>query len=222
MEPVLLYSVPQGCSFGSIVALEWLRQPYRLCRINMPQEMQTDRYARINPIRETPALLLENGHVLAESAAIMQNVAVRGHDLDLGFAQGALEFDRLNQRLAFLNTTFFSAFSPLTAGNGARRSGSADGQAAHGRGHLLCGPRALGELPSPIKQNDCPRVLRLCEKLEADPAVAFAHAIEEQRPAKSAGRLRGHVTLEELQARLTTTGTNTWGVCICCSQHVSH
>ncbi|MCR7705994.1 glutathione S-transferase, partial [Pseudomonas aeruginosa] len=35
MEPVLFYGVPHGCSFGSIVALEWLGRPYRLCRIEM-------------------------------------------------------------------------------------------------------------------------------------------------------------------------------------------
>ena len=113
MEPVLFYGVPQGCSFGSIVALEWLNQPYRLCRINMPADMQTDLYARINPVRETPALLLENGTVLTESAAILQNLAARGVAQGLGFTQGTVEFDRLNQRLAFLNTTFFSAFAPL-------------------------------------------------------------------------------------------------------------
>lgn len=107
MEPVLLYGVPQGCSFGSIVALEWLGQPYRLCRINMPGDMQSDLYARINPVRETPALLLEDGTVLTESAAILQNIATRGIDRGLGFKQGTREYDRLNQVIAFLNTTYF-------------------------------------------------------------------------------------------------------------------
>jgi glutathione S-transferase len=55
-----------------------------------------------------------------------------------------------------------------------------------------------------IQQSDYPNVLRLFEKIEADPAVVFAHAIEDERPAKSAGEFRGHVTLEELQPRLST------------------
>ncbi len=113
MEPVLFYGVPQGCSFGSIVALEWLGQPYRLCRINMPEDMQGELYARINPVRETPALLLENGTTLSESAAILQHLAARGLQRGLGFPQGTPEHDRLNQVLSFLNTSFFSAFSPL-------------------------------------------------------------------------------------------------------------
>jgi glutathione S-transferase len=38
MQRVLFYGVPQGSSFGSIVALEWLGQPYQLCRIEMLQQ----------------------------------------------------------------------------------------------------------------------------------------------------------------------------------------
>ena len=114
MEPVLLYGVPQGCSFGSIVALEWLGQPYRLCRIKMMEDdMQSDLYARFHPGRKTPALMLEDGTVLTESAAILQNIAFRGISKGLGFAQGTREYDRLNQRIAFLTTTYFAAFGPL-------------------------------------------------------------------------------------------------------------
>lgn len=231
MEPVLLYGVPQGCSFGSIVALEWLNEPYRLCRINMPEDTQTDLYARINPVRETPALLLENGVVLTESAAILQNIAARGINRGLGFAQGTLEFDRLNQRLAFLNTTFFSAFAPLWRAyemeenppvqNMLRELGRtlvakahADLEAMLANQEWLVGNQRTvadayfvglarwANYHRAIKQSDYPRVLRLFEKLEADPAVAFAHAIEDERPAKSAGGFRGHVTVEELRPRL--------------------
>lgn len=231
MEPVLFYGVPQGCSFGSIVALEWLNHPYRLCRINMPQDMQTDLYARINPVRESPAMLLENGVVLTESAAILQNIAARGIKHGLGFPQGTVEFDRLNQRLAFLNTTFFSAFAPLWQAHEMddnpplqallREAGRKAVAKAHSHLETLLGhhewlmgrQRTVADAyfvglarwavyHRAIKQSLYPRVQRLFEKLEADPAVAFAHAIEEQRPAKSVGGFRGHVTLEQLQARL--------------------
>lgn len=231
MEPVLLYGVPQGCSFGSIVALEWLNQPYRLCRISMPEDMQTDLYARINPARETPALVLENGTVLTESAAILQNIAARGIAQGLGFAQGTLEFDRLNQRLAFLNTTFFSSFSPLWRAyemeenppvqTMLRDLGRSQVAKAHAQLDAMLANQEwlVGNRPTvadayfvglarwanyhrAIKQSDYPNVLRLFEKLEADPAVAFAHAIEDERPAKSAGRFRGHVALEGLRHQL--------------------
>lgn len=67
MEPVLFYGVPHGCSFGSIVALEWLGRPYRLCRIEMPLETGERTYVRLNPARQTPTLLLEDGRALSEA-----------------------------------------------------------------------------------------------------------------------------------------------------------
>lgn len=231
MEPVLLYGVPQGCSFGSIVALEWLNQPYRLCRINMPEDMQSDLYAAINPVRETPALLLENGSVLTESAAILQNIAARGISQGLGFEQGTPAFDRLNQRLAFLNTTFFSSFAPLWRAyemeenppvqNMLRELGRSLVAKAHSQLDSMLADQEwlVGEHRTvvdayfvglarwanyhhAIKQSDYPNVHRLFEKLEADPAVVFAHAIEVEKPARSAGGFRGQVTLEELRPRL--------------------
>jgi glutathione S-transferase len=231
MEPVLIYGVPQGCSFGSIVALEWLNQPYRLCRIHMPADMQTDLYAQFNPVRKTPVLLLESGTVLTESAAILQNIAARGIAQGLGFAQGTLEFDRLNQRLAFLTTTFFAAFAPLwhaykmednaPVQTLLRELGRSSVAKVHselnamlanqqwlvGNRHTVADAYFVGlarwaNYHRAIKQSDYPNVLRLFEKLEADPAVAFAHAIEDERPATSAGGFRGHVTLEELRPRL--------------------
>ncbi|MGY6564450.1 MAG: glutathione S-transferase family protein [Halomonadaceae bacterium] len=113
MEPVLFYGVPQGCSFGSIVALEWLGKPYRLCRIEMLEQPWDALYAKINPLFKTPALLLEDGEPLTESLAILQHLAARDLEARLGFAQGSREFDRLNQMLAYLNTDFFAAFGPL-------------------------------------------------------------------------------------------------------------
>ena len=113
MEPVLFYGVPQGCSFGSIVALEWLGKPYRLCRIEMLEQPWDALYAKVNPLFKTPALLLEDGEPLTESLAILQHLASRDLEARLGFAQGSREFDRLNQMLAYLNTDFFAAFGPL-------------------------------------------------------------------------------------------------------------
>lgn len=53
-----------------------------------------------------------------------------------------------------------------------------------------------------VEQRDYPKLHRLVQRLEADPAVIFAHAIEDEQPAKSSGGFRGHVTLEELRPRL--------------------
>lgn len=223
--------MPQGCSFGSIVALEWLGRPYRLCRIAMPDDMQGEFYARFNPVRETPVLLLENGMALSESAAILQNIAARDTGNGPGFASGTPEHERLTQMLAFLNTTFFSAFSPLWRAYEMeanppvqavlRQVGREDVAKAHahlenllaGRDWLAGNRRSVADAyfiglarwaayHKAIDQRDYPRLHRLVQKLEADPAVVFAHAIEAGIPATSAGGFQGHVTLEELAPRL--------------------
>lgn len=231
MEPVLLYGVPQGCSFGSIVALEWLGQPYRLCRINMLKDMASDLYARINPVRETPVLLLEDGTVLTQSAAILQNIATRGINRGLGFAQGTREYDHLNQRIALLTTKYFSAFAPLWHAYKMKENAPVQSMLRDlGRESVA---KAHAQLESLLTQSDWiagskrtladayfiglarwasyhrieepgayPRLQRLIDRLEADPAVIFAHAIEEERPATSSGGFRGHVSLEELLPRL--------------------
>ena len=113
MVQTLMYGIPSGCSFGSIVALEWLGEPYRLCRIEMPAVVQSEAYRQINPVGETPMLVTATGKRISESMAILHHLGARGIGKGLSFAQGTPEFDRLNQILAFLNTSFFTAFGPL-------------------------------------------------------------------------------------------------------------
>jgi glutathione S-transferase len=230
MEPVLFYGVPQGCSFGSIVALEWLGLPYRLARINMPKDMQSDLYARFNSIRETPVLLLENGLALSESAAILSNIAARAPDR-LGYPADTVEYERLNQMLAFLNTTFFSAFSPLWAAyemaenppvqTVLRDQGRALVAKAHGQldamlqgrdwlvgtrrsvaDAYLTGLARWAQYHKAVDQTAYPNLSRLLQKLDSDPAVIFARAIEAGEQPQGSGGFRGHVTLEELLPKL--------------------
>ncbi|MDH4581190.1 glutathione S-transferase family protein [Pseudomonas sp. BN415] len=115
MEPVLFYGVPQGCSFGSIVALEWLGLPYRLCRVEMLEQPWDPLFAHINPLNKTPALLPENGQGFGESLAILLHLAGRAPGSELCPPQGSPEYDRLNQMLAYLVTDFFGSFAPLWA-----------------------------------------------------------------------------------------------------------
>lgn len=229
MTPILFYGVPSGCSFGSIVALEWLGEPYRLCRIDMPAVVTSEAYRRINPVAETPALLTTDGRVVCESVAILNHLGARAIDRKLAFAPGTPEHDAWLQTLAYLNTSFFGAFSPLwyalehALPEDARRVLSDYGRTLverahadleamlHGRTWLLGEHRTLvdayfvgiarwTEHHDVIDRRSYPNVQRLYERLEADPAVRFAHAIEEQRPATSAGGFSGEVDLEEALA----------------------
>ena len=231
MEPVLFYGVPLGCSFGSIVALEWLNQPYRLCRILMTEESQTPLYGQVNPLRTTPAMLIDDGVTLSQSAAILQHIANRGMEQGLGFTPGSREYDRFNERLAFLYTSFFSSFAPLWQaykmdGNPSvqttlREVGRESVAKAHtqlegmlANSEWIAGNRKTladayfygiarwAAYHKVVDQSRFPRIQRLVERLSNDPAVIFAHAIEDRQPATSAGGFRGHVTLEELRPRL--------------------
>lgn len=231
MIPVLFYGVPEGCSFGSIVAFEWTGQPYRLCRIPMPELASTDAYRRINPVGETPALLTEDGRLVSESMAILNHIGVAGIDKGLAFSQGTPEFDRLNEMLAFLNTTFFGAFNPLwyaldhdrADGEGSvlRAFGSSQVRKAHaqleallGDQDWLLGPRRTladayfaglarwVEFHQVFDPRAFPRLHRLRERLESDEAVRFAHAIEHEQAASSAGDFRGHVSFDAVLGEL--------------------
>ena len=114
METTLIYSVPFGCSFAAIAALEWSGLPYRLARVEArdPASKQHPAFLAINPLGQTPALLTHTGTPLLESMAILLHLAARAPDSKLGFAQGTPQYDRLNSVLSFLHTTFHAAFMP--------------------------------------------------------------------------------------------------------------
>jgi glutathione S-transferase len=225
MDPILFYGVPAGCSFGSIVALEWSGRPYRLCRIEMPRTVGSAAYRRLNPLGETPTFIAESGDVFSQSLAILQHIARSSADPRMGPRLGAAGFDRLVEMLAFLHTSFFSAFSPLWQAFEGAETGEKDVlRAVGGRkvrkaydqlAALLDGRKWLvGDGPTMAdayftgiaRWNDFhkvfgrgehPALTALQSRLEEDPAVQFAMAIEHEREARSAGGFHGHVGLAE-------------------------
>ncbi|MBY4898520.1 glutathione S-transferase family protein [Cupriavidus sp. AU9028] len=226
MTPILFYGVPSGCSFGSIVALEWLGQPYRLCRIDMPDVVTSEAFRRINPVGETPALATESGAIVTESMAILNWIGARGMEHGLGFAQGTEAFDRLNRMLGYLNTTFFGAFAPLwhlyehasddTAKAVLREYGAVKVRKAHEQLDAMLGDGQwlLGDRPSVadayfagiarwtdyhgvVSRSDYRNLDRLYRKLQADPAVRFAHGGEAGEPVRSAAGLVDQIGLDE-------------------------
>ncbi|WP_309085126.1 glutathione S-transferase family protein [Chelativorans sp.] len=229
---MLFYGVPHGCSFGSIVALEWLGQPYRLGRIDMLSPSRSEAFSKISPLGATPALLMEDGEALTESLAILQNIAKRDLGKRLGFAQDTREFDRLNRVLSFLHTDFHSAFASAwsaykLAEDDPRREvlrELARDKAARCYSHLqemiagkewlmgdtktvadayFVGIARWGEDLGLFDLNsEYPRLYEYKQRLEADKGVIFAHAIEDGEPAQSSGGFLGHVDLDTIGSRL--------------------
>ncbi|ATQ42665.1 glutathione S-transferase family protein [Caulobacter mirabilis] len=233
MEPILIYGVPHGCSFGSIVAFAWSGLPYRLARVDMLSELEDAVFTRANPLRLTPALLLPNGEVLTESFAILQHVASKAPEGKLAFAPGSPQQDRLNEMLAFLVTGFHGAWGPLFSpfkyvdGDEAQKSVHAKARARAARGYahiealladrdwLVGGKPTIADAyfagvarwGADLQVFDLaaeyPRVHALLQRLEADPAVGFAHDAEEGRPlGEGGGGFLGQVSLSELGGRL--------------------
>ena len=227
--PILFYGVPEGCSFGSIVALEWLVRPYRLCRVAMPEVVSGAAFRRLNGVGETPTLLTGDGRLVSQSLAILNHIGAQASDGRLGHRQGSAEFDRQNEILAFLNTSFFDAFSPLwhvlehERPEPERSVLTAHGRTlaarAHGQLEAMLGGRdwLSGECPGladayfagiarwadvhgAVDRRDYPGLDSLFARLQEESAVRFAHAVEQGAATVGGGGFRGEVSLEEALA----------------------
>ncbi len=231
MEPILLYGFPAGSSMGLVAALEWLGQPYRLCRVDMLGEMRAPAYARINARHETPVLITDDGRPLTETMAIAAWLEARDEARRISFAPRSPEADRIRQLLGFVNTGFTAAFGPLWAAlemdppdpalqAALRRWGQAAVIERHDRLEEMIGdtPYLVGDRPTLadgvlvgvarwLEYHDVadvvrwPRLAALRERLEADPAVRFALAIEAGEMPSGSGALRGQVPLAEIIER---------------------
>lgn len=228
MEPILLYGFPAGSSMGLVAALEWLGRPYRLCRVDMMGEMRDPSYARINPRHETPALITDDGRVVTETMAIAAWLEVRDADRRVSFEPRSPEADRLHQLMAFVNTGFTGAFSPLWAAlematpdpalqAALRRFGREAVIERHDRLEAMVGeaPFLLGERPTLADAvligvarwlefhkvgapERWPRLAALRRRIEADPAVVFSTAVENGETPAGSGACRGQVVLADV------------------------
>jgi glutathione S-transferase len=225
MEPTLFAGYPLGSSLGLIAAFEWLGQPYRVSRVKMPDDMVTKAYAEVNGRQETPMLITDDG-VLTETMAIALWLERRDRGRRVSFEAGSRRSDRLHQYMAFLNSSFTAAFSPLWAAlemqgvsDQVRETLRSFGRRAVAKRHrqlegmLGAGKYMLGETPTladalfigvarwadfhqAIDPAEYPRILALRETLEADRAVVFAHAIEDSKPVTDQGAMVELVPVE--------------------------
>jgi glutathione S-transferase len=231
MEPILVYGFPLGSSMGLVAALEWLGQPYRLCRVDMLGEMKTDAFSRLNARQETPALIAADGRVLTETMAIAGHLAARDTERRISFAPGTAEADRMAQLMAYVNTGFTGAFSPLWVAMETdelspeelkvlRRYGLASVADRHAKLEAMIGdgPYLVGKRPTladavfvgvarwaefheALDPAAYPKLAGLRSRIEADPAVQFAIAIENGERPRGSGVCAGHVDLADVLAR---------------------
>jgi glutathione S-transferase len=228
MEPILIYGFPVGSSMGLVAALEWLRQPYRLCRVDMLGEMREPSYARINPRHETPAFVNDKGKVLTENMAIAAWLEARDRERRISFDPLSSEADRMHQLMAFVNTGFTGAFSPLFAAMEMEAPDPAMQSALQAYGRDRVNERhdkledMIGETPFLVGQQPTladalfigvarwldflsvadksrwPKLAALRQRLDADPAVIYATAVENGEHQPGTGACLGHVALKDV------------------------
>lgn len=231
MTPILVYGFPAGSSMGLVAALEWWGEPYGLTRVDMLGEMREPAYAAINARHETPVLIADDGRALTETMAIAAWIEARDSERRVSFEPRTAEADRMHQLMAFVNTGFTGAFSPLWAAyemdppdpvqqTALRRFGRESAIERHdkleammGEGSFLVGGRptlADGLLIGVARWREFheiadagrwPRLRAWRERVEATPAVQFAMAIEEGKEPAGVGGFRGHTELKDVLAR---------------------
>jgi glutathione S-transferase len=228
MEPILIYGFPSGSSMGLVAALEWLGQPYKLCRVDMLGEMRDPPYKRINPRVETPVLITDQGDVLTETMAIATWLEVRDTERRISFEPLSRDADRMHQLMAFINTGFTGAFSPLWAAlemeppnppvqTALRQWGRQSVVERHDRLEEMLGNNRFLTADHPTLADGLligiarwldyhevadadrwPKLAAVRRRIEAEPAVAYAVALENGQMQTGSGACRGHVRLEDL------------------------
>lgn len=231
MEPILLYGFPLGSSMGLVAALEWLGKPYRLSRVDMLGEMRTPPYVRVNARHETPVLITHDGRALSETMAIAAWLEARDSDRRISFDPQSSEADRMHQLMAFVNTGFTGAFTPLWVALEMKKPdpelqarlrsfGRERVIERHDKLEAMIGdtPFLLGERPTladgvligvarwlefheVARPSRWPKLAALRERIEAEPAVKFATALENGETPTGSGALLGQVPLAEIVER---------------------
>jgi len=231
MEPILVYGFPLGSSLGLIASLEWMGLPHRLCRVDMLGEMREPAYRRLNPRVETPVLITDKGEVLTETMAIAAWLEARDTQRRISFDPVSREADRMHQMMAFINTGFTGAFSPLWAAmemdppnppmqTALTEWGRASVIERHDRleemigdseyliadrptlaDGLLIGVARWLDFHEVAEASRWPKLDTLRRRLEADPAAVYAAALERGETLPGSGACKGHVPLGEVVRR---------------------
>ena len=231
MEPILLYGFPAGSSMGLVAAFERLGKPYRLCRVDMLADMKNDAYAGLNGRQETPVLVTGDGRTLTETMAIAAWMEARDAERRISFEPLTPEADRMHQLMAFVNTGFTSAFSPLWAAmemenpdprlvERLREYGLMSVVERHEKLEAMIGdaPFLVGdamtladttligvarwaEFHEAIDPGAYPKLAALRRRIEAEPEVRYAQAVEDGEMPAGSGACLGHVPLADVIAR---------------------
>lgn len=110
-----LYYLKGACSLASHIALYEAGLKFDVASLDRATRIASDgtEFNKLNPKGYVPALLLDNGELLTENAAVLQYIADRAPEKKLAPANGTFERLRLQEWLAFVNSEVHKSFAPL-------------------------------------------------------------------------------------------------------------
>lgn len=185
MQPILYYGTPQGCAFGTIIALEWLCRPYRLSRLELPGQH--------SPMLQT------RSRVMRDCRTILRYIAAQRNHL-LGYKPGTIDYMRLEHLLDTLHEEFQSNQARLTTVCAHLNAHLADREWLDGNKRTIADASLVAAVRWAESHAglDVSRYLHLqrhFSELNRDAAVFFADAIGTGRPAVTSGRFLGHISM---------------------------
>src|SRR5271154_5342371 len=110
-----LFSRPGTCSLAPDIALREAGIAFELVKVSRHTGKTSDGvdFTEINSKGYVPALLLDNGELLTENAALLQYIADLNPAAKLAPPAGTLERYRLSEWLAYINSEVHKSFGPL-------------------------------------------------------------------------------------------------------------
>lgn len=103
----LFYS-PGACSMAVHIALNWVNAEFELEK----PDIQSDAYASINPMRQIPILILDDGTALSQCNAILRFIADKYPEAAIGGEQDAVSQYEINRWLSFVATDLHRSHAP--------------------------------------------------------------------------------------------------------------
>lgn len=111
MKDTTLFIIPGACSFGSMVALEWLAKPYQV-GITTPEIRSSKEFKTINPLGKVGALK-DGDNLVAENIAILLYLVDSNPDSVINIPLNTQERVEAYKWLSYLSSTLHVAFGPL-------------------------------------------------------------------------------------------------------------
>ena len=106
-----LYSMAGTCAVSLAIVLEWIGAPYELI-VMLRGDNRAPAYLAINGNGEVPALMLDDGRILTEAAAILPFLAACYPLAKLDLGDDTVARAQLAQTMSYLTSEVHVAFKP--------------------------------------------------------------------------------------------------------------